>query len=282
MTDLLTREASTRSAALLRIAIVVLLWTRWAAELTFVATPSIALSVAFFTATACLLLGLWTRVAAPATAIVTLVLYFWYGVHLGHSAWIHHHHYLLVSAACICALTPCGRSYALDRRRSPGPERGPVWALRLYTVQLAAVYLWSALDKLSPAFLGGARLEQIAMSLYFGSDPPQAPIYAIATVLAAWLVTLLELALGLGFLLGKTPRWLLLAGVALHATLYLSLPVGTFSATMICLYLAALDPDAVHRALTGPHIPSTDSTAPPAARTATASAPRTDLPDSRT
>lgn len=273
MTQWLAREASTRSAALLRVALVLLLWTRFAAELTLVATPSVPLSLAFFAATTCLLLGLWTRLSAPATAIVTLVLYFWFGVHRGHTAWIHHHHYLLVSAACICALTPCGRSFALDRRRrrgrEPGPERGPVWALRLYTLQLASVYLWSAQAKLSPAFLGGAQLEHIAMSLYLGSDPPTWPAFGILTIAAAWSVTLLELALGLGFLLGKTPRWLLLAGVALHAGLYLCVPVATFSATMICLYLAALDPDAVDRWTRGAAI-------------STASAPRTDLLDSRT
>jgi hypothetical protein len=272
----LTREASTRSAALLRIALVALLWTRWAAELTFVATPSIPLSLAFFAATACLLVGLHTRIAAAATALVTLILYFWFGVHRGHTAWIHHHHYLLVSAACICALTPCGRSFSLDQRRGPqpAPERGPVWALRLYTFQLAAVYLWSAVDKLSPAFLGGARLEQIAMSVYFGSDPPEGPAFTLLTIAAAWLVTLLELALGLTFLFGKTHRGLLLAGVALHAALYLCIPVATFSATMVCLYLAALDPDAVHRFTEGA---PRSLPAPP-----TASAPRTAPPDSHT
>lgn len=268
MTDTLAREASTRSAALLRVALVALLWTRWAAELTLVATPSIPLSLAFFTATALLFVGLHTRVAAPATALVTLVIYFWFGVHRGHTAWIHHHHFLLVSMACICALTPCGRSFSLDRWRHPAPERGPVWALRLYTFQLAAVYLWSAVDKLSPAFLGGARLEQIAMNLYFGSDPPEGPLFTALTIAAAWLVTLLELALGLAFLVGRTPRWLLLAGVALHAILYLSLPVATFSATMVCLYLAALDPEAVHRFTAGePATASAPRTAPPGSHT---------------
>ncbi|HEY0137821.1 MAG TPA: HTTM domain-containing protein, partial [Nannocystis sp.] len=238
------REASTTSAALLRIAVVLLLWTRWAADLTFVATPSVALSLLFFIASSCLLIGFCTRVAAVATAIAVSILYFWFGAHLGRVAWIHHHHYLLVSAAWICALTPCGRSLAIDARGGSG--RGPVWALRLYTLQLAAVYLWSGVDKLSPAFLSGARLEQLAMDLYFGSDPPQWHLLAVA---GAWLVMVLELALGLGFLLGKTPRWLLLAGIGLHATIYLCMPVATFSATMVCLYLAALDPEVVHRTL---------------------------------
>ena len=256
MTELLLREASTTSAALLRIAIVLLLWTRWAADLSFVTTPSVALSLLFFVATTCLLIGLWTRVAAVATAIAASILYFWFGAHLGRAAWIHHHHYLLISAAWICALTPCGRSLAIDVR---GSGRGPVWALRLYTLQLAAVYLWSGVDKLSSAWLSGARPQQIAMDLYFGSDPPQWHALAVA---GAWLVMLLELALGLGFLLGKTPRWLLLAGIGLHAAIYVCVPVATFSATMVCLYLAALDPDAVDRALHGAREPAARTVSP--------------------
>jgi len=249
MTEVLAapgREGSTRSLGLLRIGVVLLLWARWGEGLMLAETPSVGLSLAFFVATTCLLIGVWTRAAAVATAAVMLVVYLWFGVHLRRVEWIHHHHYLLVSASCVLALTPCGRSFSLDRWRSGLPERGPLWALRLFTIQLAAVYLWSAVDKLSPAFLSGARLEQIAMALYFGSDPPEWHALAVMT---AWGVTLLELALGLGFLVGRTPRWLLLAGVGLHAAIYLILPVATFSATMICLYVAAIDPEAVHRAV---------------------------------
>ncbi len=246
MTDLFAREGSTRSAGLLRIAVVLLLWARFAEGLMFAATPSLGLSIAFFVSTTCMLIGAWTRVSAAASAIVMLTLYFWFGVHAGRTVWIHHHHYLLVSATCLCALMPCGRSFSLDRWRTGHPEVGPVWALRLVTIQLAAVYLWSAVDKLSPEFLSGARLEQIAMAVYFGSDPPD--WHALAVV-SAWAVTLLELMLGLGLLVGRTPRWLLLAGVGLHAALYVCLPVATVSATMVALYIAAIDPAAVHRVI---------------------------------
>lgn len=245
MTEWLTREGSTRSAGLLRIALVVLLWTRWAEDMRFV-EGHVILMLAFWASTTCMLIGLWSRASAAATAIVMLVVYFWFGVHGGRTQWIHHHHYLLVSATCVCALTPCGRSLSLDRLRSGLPERGPLWALRLYTLQVAAVYLWSAVDKLSPAWLSGARLEQIGMALYFGSDPPD--WHALA-VIGAWTVVALELALGLGFLSGRAPRWLLLAGVGLHALLYVCVPVATFSATMVCLYVAAIDPEAVHRVI---------------------------------
>lgn len=254
LSALLRREASTRSAALLRICLVLLLWARFAESLTLPRTPSVALSAAFFAATALLLVGLWTRLAAAATAATMLALYFGFGVAQGVHAWVHHHHYLLVVAALLVALTPCGRSYALDRwlelrAGRPAPERGPAWALRLVTLQLAAIYLWSAYDKTSAAFLSGARLEQIGMYYYWGSDPPSSPGFHACAAIAASLVVLLEAALGLMFLSGRTARWLLAAGALLHALLYVSLPVGTFSATMIALYLAALDPDAVHRAL---------------------------------
>lgn len=244
--ELLGSEGSTRSVGLLRIGVVLLLWARWGEGLMLAETPSVGLSLVFFGATGLLLVGLWTRFAAVATAVVMLVVYLWFGVHLRRVEWIHHHHYLLVSASCVLALTPCGRSFSLDRWRSGSPEHGPLWALRLFTIQLAAVYLWSAVDKMSPAFLNGARLEQIAMAEYFGSDPPD--WHALAVVMA-WGVMLIELALGLGFLLGRTPRWLLIAGVGLHAAIYLIVPVATFSATMVCLYIAAIDPAVVHRAI---------------------------------
>lgn len=246
MTEWLAREGSTRGAGLLRIAIVVLLWARWAGELTLAATPSVGLSLAFFGVTTLTLIGLWTRWAAAGTAIVMLVVYFWFGVHLRGYGWIHHHHYLLVSASCVLALTPCGRSFSLDRWRSGAAEVGPLWGLRLFTIQLAAVYLWSALDKMSAAFLSGARLEMIAVAVQFGSEPPD---WRALAVVSAWAVMLVELMLGVGFLIGRTPRWLLFAGIGLHALIYVCLPVATFSATMVCLYVAAIDPDAVHRAI---------------------------------
>lgn len=52
------------------------------------------------------------------------------------------------------------------------------------------------------------------------------------------------LAVGLWF--ERTHRALMPLGIALHAVLFWSLPVSTFSATMLLLYLAFVDPDRVH------------------------------------
>ena len=56
----------------------------------------------------------------------------------------------------------------------------------------------------------------------------------------------LEYALAVGMLVPATRRWLVLPGIALHGVFHLLLPIGTFSPTVWCLYLAYFDADAVH------------------------------------
>ena len=78
MTDLFAREGSTRSAGLLRIAVVLLLWARFAEGLMFAATPSPGLSIAFFASTTCMLIGvavmmklITAKDVTPASTAVT-------------------------------------------------------------------------------------------------------------------------------------------------------------------------------------------------------------------
>ena len=56
-----------------------------------------------------------------------------------------------------------------------------------------------------------------------------------------------ELALALAPWWPRLRRIALPLGVVMHAAFYVVLPVATFSATVVLLYLAALDPDAVTR-----------------------------------
>lgn len=253
-------EGSTLPMALIRIGLVFLLWARHGAELILprVAGPGeVALSLLFFAATAAMLVGWRTRAATALAALVVATLYFGVGAALGRTAWIHHHHYLLMAATVLCALTPCGRSLSLDRWRAlvaearggppAPPERGPLLGLHLMRVQLSALYLWSALDKAGPAFLGGERLEQLLGWYYLGSDVPLGTGLRIAAVAVALATVALELALALAPWWPRLRRIALPLGVVMHAAFYVVLPVATFSATVVLLYLAALDPDAVTR-----------------------------------
>jgi hypothetical protein len=251
-------EASSRSSALLRCGLVVVLWARWAPDLALWQFPSPAeawLGASFYVSTALMFVGLWTRLATLWAGMTTLALYYVFGVALGHEPWTHHHTYLLAWATFFTSLTPCGRSYSVDRWRAlrraeraglaPPPERGNVWGLRLMALQLSTLYLFTAYDKTGAAFLGGERLEAYFVRYVVGSDLPRWPGFHALMVAASVATVALEYALALGMLHAKTRRWLAIPGLLLHAAFYVALPVRTFSATMFVLYLAYFDPDAV-------------------------------------
>ncbi|TPK96087.1 hypothetical protein FJ567_22125 [Mesorhizobium sp. B2-4-16] len=251
-------EGSSRSSALIRIGLAMLFWSRWAGELLLYRDQSaigLFLAANFFVATALLFVGYQSRAAAVWAGSVGLVMYYYFGFQLGREPWTHHHTYLLAVAALLVALTPCGRSYSLDRYLAvahaermgvvPPAERGNLWGLRLIVVQLSVLYFFAAFDKTSYAFLSGARIEQIFLWFYAGSDYPAG--LAFPATIVSFGVVALEYGLALGLPFRATRRYLILPGLAFHAIIYLTLPVYTFSATMALLYLAYFDADAVDK-----------------------------------
>ena len=250
---------SSRSSALIRIGLAALLWSRLASEMILYRDQSIVglvLSLNFFVASTALLVGFHSRTAALWSGAIGFLVYF-FGGELGRTPWVHHHTYLLSMAITLLALTPCGRSYSVDRylavvkaeknNQPPPEERGNLLGLRLMVVQLTVLYFFSAFDKTNFAFLGGARLEHIFLYYYSGSDYPTLLGFGWLAMLVAIAVVVLEYALAFGLPFERTRRYLLLPGLAFHAVIYCTLPVYTFSATMVVLYLAYFDPDDIHR-----------------------------------
>lgn len=253
-------EGSSRSSALIRIGLAILFWSRWAGELLLYRDQSpvgLFLAVNFFLATVLLFIGYHSRIAAAWAGAVGLVMYHYFGFQLGREPWTHHHAYLLAVAALLIALTPCGRSYSLDRYLTvmraeraglpPPAERGNLWGLRLIVVQLSVLYFFAAFDKTSYAFLSGARLEAIFLWYYAGSDYPVGLAWP-ATIMSPAVVAL-EYCLAFGLPFHRSRCYLVLPGLAFHAIIYLTLPVYTFSATMVLLYLAYFDADAVDKVI---------------------------------
>ncbi|WP_181183566.1 MULTISPECIES: HTTM domain-containing protein [unclassified Mesorhizobium] len=253
-------ERSSRSSALIRIGLAMLFWSRWAGELLLYMDQSPAglfLGANFFVATTLLFVGYQSRIAAVWTGLVGLAMYYYFGFELGREPWTHHHTYLLAAAALLISLTPCGRSYSLDRYLAvlraeragqPAPaERGNLWGLRLIVMQLSVLYFFAAFDKSNYAFLSGARIEAIFLWYYAGSDYPAGLAWP-ATIISFGVVAL-EYSLAFGLPFRATRRYLLLPGLVFHAIIYLTLPVYTFSATMVLLYLAYFDADEVDRVI---------------------------------
>lgn len=259
----MTRTGSTRPLALFRIAMASLAYMRFGPEMSLHLTQSglqILISLSFFLFAALMAVGWMTRVATAGTAFILTVLYLQLGWPEGHPGWGHHHHYLLLIATVLLCFAPCGRSLSVDawlarraairENRAAPEETGPLAVQTLLILQLCAMYVWTAVDKTTPGFLSGDRLERIFEWTYAGT-----PLYPVLT--APWFtapasiaVVILEYALPIMLLM----RWRLpiafAIGFALHAGFYVMLPVQTYSATALAFYLLVLRPEQVHDGLT--------------------------------
>lgn len=250
-------EGSTRAIGLMRIGLALLLWACWAQELMpyrWEQPRYWVAGAAFYLGTTGMLLGLWTRFSVAFTAVTVGTLVFGFGYFDGQHRWIHHHTHLLAHATILLALTPCGRSFSVDRwlarrRGWVAPEVGPLWAVPLLALQTSVVYFFSAIDKTTLRFLSGDHLRGIFAVYYTGSEPVELPGYAFVLALASIAVVVLEYVLPIALFVGRWQRWCIPIGLVLHALFYVFLPVGTFSLTMVVLYLAYLDPAVVHEAI---------------------------------
>ena len=251
---------STRSVGLIRIGLVLLIWSRWAGDLILcrdIRLSAILLHSAFFLLTGLMCVGLWTRVSSMGTAIIILMMFSM------HQSWRHHHTFLLAMSTLFIALTPCGRSYSLDRwlalRRAlqsglpPPPEIGNLWGLRLIAIQLSMVYFWTAYEKLYWGFLSGDRMELLAYNYYAGIDYANIPGFSALCFVFAITTVILEFLLSFGLYIPKPRKYLMPAGIGLHILFYVLLPIRTFTLTMILLYLAFIPATSVHRFIDNMH-----------------------------
>ena len=259
-TWVLFSERSSRSSGLIRIGLAFLAWGRFANDLGVFNHTELyeyGISAVFFISTTFMVLGIFSRFSTLVTGLTILVMYF---VDLSDAilrGWWAHHIYLLGFATILCALTPCGRSYSVDRwlairraqrRNEPLPEEaGNVWALRLIAIQVSSVYLWSAFDKLNIAFLSGERIQAIVMAKIYGSTFPGFDGFTTLALLIGVSTVIIEITLGIGLLIPRVRPFLVVVGFFFHGTIFILLPVFTFSATMWVLYLAYFNPDEIHK-----------------------------------
>ena len=252
-------QGSTRPLGLIRIALAVIVFVRFGSELSFYQGDSLSfllLGAAFFVFTSMMLVGYMAETACAGVAILLATFQFYLGYMRGYPGWTSHHVYLLLVSVSLLALSPCGRSFSLDRyralatARSPRdvpPEYGDLWTQRLIALQLGALYFWTAVDKTNWQFLSGQRLQEAFIWSYDGRALE--PLISAGALLPALAVTVVVVEYFLAFAI-FAQRWracVLPIGLALHAAFYVLLPVSTYSATMMVLYLALIDPDEVHR-----------------------------------
>jgi hypothetical protein len=184
------------------------------------------LSAYLFILAAC---GVATRVVLPlATAI-----YGW--LYFGSQLDSYQHHYLVFLVLVLSCFVPW-------QRPADATPATPVrsWALRMILLQLAILYFWAAVSKMTPAWLDGRTLsKQMAPGM-------RSLINAtVGMTGASWLVIATELTLAAT--IWNRRLWVLAAplGLALHVgILKTGLDIGLFAWIMIGLYILVV-PDAV-------------------------------------
>lgn len=246
----------TRAVGLLRIGLAVMALIRFGDEVApFAATTPSALFIglAFFASAVSALVGLSARLSIGALGVTIMVLYAMTASGAGTVGWNHHHVYILGTACILLSLTDCGRSYSLDRWRAvqagdrATPEFGVLWGQRLIALQMSALYFWTAIDKTDIAFLSGERLQQIFVWSYSGRVLELLLQFPVLLSFLSIAVVVVEYFLAFAILSRRLRPIAVCVGLSMHATFYLLLPVNTYSATMMLLYLALLDPYAVRK-----------------------------------
>ncbi len=255
-------EGSTRTAALIRIGIMPIVWWRYGKHHMFFNSlqPADDFSLRAFMAIALMIfgfllwIGLFTRVAAPVVAVMMTVWHFHYGHHEGiRDAFMAVNYWAPIVGL---VFTDCGKSFSVDRwlaiRRAqregkPLPEeRGSVWGLQLIAFQVSMMYFFGAVDKSDWQWLAGERMERYWMYFYGTSDYPEVWGFHLVMVLGAVGTVIFEYALAVGLWFDKTRKWLIAPGIAMHWGMYVCLPAFQISFQMILCYLAFLPPDRAH------------------------------------
>ncbi len=246
----LTEQGPSELFGLMRVLAVLVTWSRLGAAMVphdGMESWGLMVSVLFWVSTSAMFLGLGARVASALTAASVYLIY------VDHPLFgdehLHSHHVMAQGLVCLyLALTPCDRAFVLGRPLR-WSERGPLWGLHLMRLQLAVMYVGATWEKAYGGWMSGARMEQILMRVFTGSDPLSLPWRALAFAIANGTV-LVEGALALAPLLIRSDRarWATYAlAVGFHGLVYALTPVSTFSATMAVWWLAILPVEGVHQ-----------------------------------
>ncbi len=105
---------SSRSSALIRIGLGLIIWTRFAYEqlpYRYEFGWHTAFSVLFYVFTTLMIVGYRARITTFVAGLLTMSFYYYFGLVSNYEPYTHHHTYILGIATVLCALTPCDKSY---------------------------------------------------------------------------------------------------------------------------------------------------------------------------
>lgn len=197
-------------------------------------------------------IGLGTRVSAFLLAVGTVTL------HHRNGAILHGGDTVLRFATIYLAVTPCGRACSADRliaiwrsRESHAPVLVSVWGQRLYQYNVALVYfttLWLKWDgdKWRNAFLPNlsapvATYYPERLAEFYRFPVPEFMRSQFVAKVSTMGTVIVEFLLGTLVFFPPARKWVLAAGILMHAYIEYSMNIPLFSFLMIALYLSFYD-----------------------------------------
>jgi Vitamin K-dependent gamma-carboxylase len=206
----------------------------------------LAVFLALVVASVCLILGYRTRLAAAATFVCLMSL------ERRNPFIFNSGHGLLRLISLYLMLAPSGASLSLDRLRTARdrfwefPERA-AWPLRLMQVQLSAMYITAAWDKLrGETWADGTAVSYALRDLPRFEAPSFVTNTELISTLATWATPVTELAIGVLVWNRRLRPWALAAGLLFHIGIALTIRVGVFSLAVFVLYVAFIPPETAN------------------------------------
>lgn len=145
--------------------------------------------------------------------------------------------------------TPCGDMFSLDHwiRRKRGlaqaePEEKSPWALRLIQIQFCIIYVATVMFKMKGSMWADGTAVYVATRLDEFVRMPLGILNNLAAIkFLTWSTLFIEFALGTLVWIKDLRYWVLLAGVALHLGIEVSMVIPLFEWIMISSMLCMVD-----------------------------------------
>jgi len=187
----------------------------------------------------CIVLGLYTRVAAAVFA----VLFAWW--FLSDQTHYLNHFYLISLVSFLFVFLPSERALSLDARYRPHPEGAtvPVWAVWLVRFQIAVPYVFGSLAKMNADWFAG---EPMRMWLRGMADVPLlGPVRTEEWVVSffVWSGLFFDLLVVPALLWRRTRLLAFLASIAFHGTNAVIFHIGIFPWLMMAATTIFFEPD---------------------------------------
>lgn len=210
-----------------------------------------ALCVALIVMSFLLMIGAWTRTASWSVFLLTLALQRYNPVAFNGGDFI-----MRGVLQLGVALGPSGAYLAVDAYRR-GNWKGQIpqieaWSLRFIQLHISIGYLLTFYLKTRGHtwFDGTALWYALNLEDLARFQVPRVLLVPPLGVLFTWLAVLTEAFVGIGVWWRRTRVFALLAGLALHAGIALTLEIGFFSWVMVTSYLAFVPSPVIERVFT--------------------------------